>query len=1045
MAHVKLTYLGDILKLHPQWIPDFNKSCLTRDFVDTKRFSPVVYNADEAMPERDHPEYEAWWIEQYRRCIKGYVVPKATRRGHTIWIPGRMYFYLNFWIIFAKLDDSDRKEKRNPKFTSLDYFKFMVLEMMFYFKKDNIFPKSRQKGFELPDSEPVLTIDGWKNNGDLKIGDLVATKKGTYTPILEIFPQGIKDVYEIEFSDGRKVRCGYNHKWLVRDKTIRRHNRHERTINRDEWKVIYTHELLDGKHEYTESKYTGNRYVIPNIKPVVFDEKELPINPYLLGCLIGDGYTHKQLKISSKDQELIDRISNILGTDYQLRFDKDSNCNYTIGYYGKHLKEMKERYGLKSHINKFNPLKQELRLLGLIGKHSYSKFIPELYKNSSIEQRIELLRGLFDTDGSINEFGDIEYKTVSEELANDIAYILRSLGCVAKVSKFSSKQGYRNYFRVYVKSTDINLFYIQRKLERFNKNKKPYDVSIVGIKKLDYKESSTCIMVEDSEHIYLTKDFVPTHNSEYGAANIAYNFIFLPSSVSVIVAGQGDYAEKTMQNVITGLNNLGDSEFYKRRKPDRADYIKATYTEQWEDEETGEKRTLYKGYGSEVYCITAKDNTQAVSRLSPFFVLYEEIGKWKKGTLTETSEFVKPSLFAEGVKTGWQMYIGTGGDMDESVADVQKMSYNPASFGLLEFDNIWEENNFRGAEKVGAFVPSYEFEIIDSDGNSLIEESIAAINADLSTKNATERYRAITQKPFYLSQMFMITSGSFLGETAMQKLNDRKRWILNNKDEQIAFNARLDWVDPFDWSKGVVCNPDEEGRFVIQQRPEKDARGDVWVNLYNAATDSYDKDESNSSSSQGSCTIFKKVLDSSHTYKHWVARVTERPTEEEGGSYAFYEDTIKLCLYYGECQNLIEYSNVLIFDYYKRRGYEFLLKERPAMVISQYVKDGQASQRYGIEQSFIPHALNMWRDFIKQDDYAVIEKMYDLEMIEAFAKFRKDKNYNCDITISCALNVASDIEDQEIAVYSQSDEDEEGDYGAYVEDNDGNIKYQIAG
>jgi len=680
MAHVKLTYLGDILKLHPQWIPDFNKSCLTRDFVDTKRFSPVVYNADEAMPERDHPEYEAWWIEQYRRCIKGYVVPKATRRGHTIWIPGRMYFYLNFWIIFAKLDDSDRKEKRNPKFTSLDYFKFMVLEMMFYFKKDNIFPKSRQKGF-----------------------------------------------------------------------------------------------------------------------------------------------------------------------------------------------------------------------------------------------------------------------------------------------------------------------------------------------------------------------------SEYGAANIAYNFIFLPSSVSVIVAGQGDYAEKTMQNVITGLNNLGDSEFYKRRKPDRADYIKATYTEQWEDEETGEKRTLYKGYGSEVYCITAKDNTQAVSRLSPFFVLYEEIGKWKKGTLTETSEFVKPSLFAEGVKTGYQMYIGTGGDMDESVADVQKMSYNPASFGLLEFDNIWEENNFRGSEKVGAFVPSYEFEIIDKDGNSLIEESIVAINADLSTKNATERYRAITQKPFYLSQMFMITSGSFLGETAMQKLNDRKRWILNNKDEQIAFNARLDWVDPFDWSKGVVCNPDEEGRFVIQQRPEKDARGDVWVNLYNAATDSYDKDESNSSSSQGSCTIFKKVLDSSHTYKHWVARVTERPTEEEGGSYAFYEDTIKLCLYYGECQNLIEYSNVLIFDYYKRRGYEFLLKERPAMVISQYVKDGQASQRYGIEQSFIPHSLNMWRDFIKQDDYAVIDKMYDLEMIEAFAKFRKDKNYNCDITISCALNVASDIEDQEIAVYSQSDEDEEGDYGAYVEDNDGNIIYQIAG
>lgn len=676
MAGIKLTYLGDILKRNKSLIPDFDKNCLTRDFVNTRRFSPVVYNKDEAMPDRDHPEYDAWWHEQYRRCIKGYIVRKATKRGHDIWIPGRMYFYLNFWIIFAKLDDNDRKDKRNPKFISLDYFKFMVIEMMFHFKKDNMFAKSRQKGF-----------------------------------------------------------------------------------------------------------------------------------------------------------------------------------------------------------------------------------------------------------------------------------------------------------------------------------------------------------------------------SEYAASNVAYNFIFLPGSVNVIVAGQGDYAEKTMQNVITGLNNLGDTEFYKRRKPDRSDYIKASYTESWEDEETGEKRTLYKGYGSEVYCITAKDNTQAVSRLSPFFVIYEEIGKWKKGTLKETSEFVKPSLYAEGVKTGYQLFIGTGGDLDESVADIQEMAYNPSSFGLLEFDNIWEENGFSGNDKVSSFVPSYEFEIIDADGNSLIEESKEAIKLDWDSKNATERYRAITQKPFFLSQMFLITSGSFLGETALSKLNDRKRWILTNKSEQIAFNAKIDWIDPFDWSKGVTMTPDEEGIFVIQQRPEKDKKGNVWVNLYNAATDSYDKDESNSSSSQGSCTIYKGVLDASSTFNHWVARVTERPSEEEGGAYKFYEDTVKLCMYYGECENLIEYSNVLIFDYYKRRGYEYLLKERPSMVISQHVKDGQANQRYGIEQSFIPHALNIWRDRIKQDDYSLIDKMYDLTMIEAFAKFRKDKNYNCDITISCALNVASHLEDMEVAVYSETQSDEPEDYGAYIEETNGEIAY----
>jgi len=675
MENIKLTYLQDIFELDKNLVPDFDKKCLTRDFINTKRFSPVIYDKDEAQPDKDDPDYEIWWHEQYRRCIKGYIVPNATKRGHNIWIPGRMYFYLNFWVILAKLDDVKRKDKRHPKFTSLDYFKFMCIEMMFLYEKDIMFPKSRQKGF-----------------------------------------------------------------------------------------------------------------------------------------------------------------------------------------------------------------------------------------------------------------------------------------------------------------------------------------------------------------------------SEFAASNIGYNFMFIPGSQNVIVAGQGNYAEHTMGNVVRGLDWLGDSEFYKRRTPNRADYIKSSYREDVIDEETGEKRTLYLGFGSEVYCFTAKDNTQIISGLTPFWILYEEIGKWKKNTLKETSEFVRPSLIAEGDKTGFQMFIGTGGDMDESVADVEDMAYHPEQYGLLEFDNIWEEQEINNTGKVAAFVPAYEFEIIDEDGNSLIEESIKKIENELSSKNTTDRYIALTAKPFYLSQMFMVSSGNFLGETALVRLNDRKRWLLIHPEEQVTFNADLNWVDVADWSKGVIMTPNLEGKFIIQQKPENDGYGNVWRNLYNGATDSYDKDESNSSSSLGSCTIWKNAIDSKHTFDHWVARVTERPSEDEGGSYAFYEDTIKLCMYYGECENLIEYSNVLIFDFYKRKGFEYLLQERPVMVISQYVEDGKASQRYGIEQSFIPHALNIWRDRIKQDDYAIIDRMYDIVMIEAFAKFRKAKNYNCDITISCALNCASAIEKEEEGVWSEK-EDEEEDFGGYTQDINGNLNW----
>ena len=671
MVENKLTYLGDILRLFPEWVPDWKNDCRTNDFVDTRRFSPVIYNPDESMPTIDNPEYQTWWIEQYRRCIKGYVVSNATRRGHSIWIPGRYYFYLNFWKIMAKLDGVDRKGYRNPKFTSLDYFKFMCIEVMFLESVDQAFGKARQKGF-----------------------------------------------------------------------------------------------------------------------------------------------------------------------------------------------------------------------------------------------------------------------------------------------------------------------------------------------------------------------------SEFAASTIAYNFIFIPDSINVIVAGISDYSEHTMLNTVRGLDELSRTEFFKRRSPDRADFKKAIYTEKVEimdenDIGTGNFMTVTKGFGSEIYCITAKDNTQAVSRLTPFMIIYEEIGKWKRGALIETAGFVKPSLYAEHIKTGYQIFIGTGGKMEESVADVQKMMYHPKEFGLKSYKNIFEENMDVTTGEVGCFIPGYLFEIIDDDGNSVIRESMDSILESRSNLTDEQIYTEATLKPLYLSEMFMLSSGGYFGKDIVTRLNDRKRLILNHVELQIEQRGNLKWLDPSDWSKGVEWEPDINGIYLVFEHPKKDVNGINYVNLYNAATDSYDKNTSESSESKGSITIWKNYLDANNTYGFWVARLTQRPSEEEGGSPAFYENTIKLCIYYGSCENLIEYSNVMIFDYYKRWMMEYLLKERPTLVISQYVNDPKANQRYGIEQSFIPYALRMLKEKLRADDYALINKMYDLEMIERFISFRVAPDYNCDITISTALNIASATEDRELDVYSESEETKDDDYGGY--------------
>lgn len=672
MEETKLTYLGDVLSSHPEWVPDWNNDCRTNDFVDTRRFSPVIYDEREAMPDRNNPEYDAWWLEQYKRCITGYVVPKATRRGHDIWIPGRYYFYLNFWKIQAKLDGVNRKGLRNPRFTSLDYFKAMSIEVMFLERVDQAYGKARQKGF-----------------------------------------------------------------------------------------------------------------------------------------------------------------------------------------------------------------------------------------------------------------------------------------------------------------------------------------------------------------------------SEFIASNVAYNFIFIPYSINVIVAGVSDYSEHTMENVTRGLDDLATTEFHKRRSPDRASFKRAMYVEKIEDVDEygvgmGTYTTMLKGYGSEIYCLTAKDNTQAVSRLTPFFIVYEEIGKWKKGSLIETTEFVAPSLKAEGEKTGYQVMIGTGGDIEESVTDVQKIMYNPAAYGIKSYKNIFEEDLSVTTGEVGCFIPGYLFEIIDDDGNSLIAESIASILKDRENKSNEQQYRAATQKPLYLSEMFMVASGGYFGRDIAARLNDRKRFILNHKELQVISRYNIEWIDHLDWSKGVRVEPDEDGVFIIIEHPQKDEGGKHYINLYNAATDSYDKSESETSESKGSCTIWKNYLNANSTYRFWVARLTQRPTEEEGGSPKFYENTVKLCVYYGYCQNLIEYSNVLIFDYYKRWGMEYLLKERPSLVISQYVNDPKAHQRYGVEQSFVPHALKMLKEEFRADDYALIHRLYDIEMIEKFIAFRTTDGYNCDITIGCALNIAAATEDRELDVYREEEEEDSEDFGGYT-------------
>ncbi|MBN2617263.1 MAG: hypothetical protein JXR64_03000 [Spirochaetales bacterium] len=499
--------------------------------------------------------------------------------------------------------------------------------------------------------------------------------------------------------------------------------------------------------------------------------------------------------------------------------------------------------------------------------------------------------------------------------------------------------------------------------------------------------------------------------SEMAGCDIGYEFTFFKDSQSVVISGEEKYTFNLMNFVARGLKYLSNTQFHVQPGVYRkTEYISAKYR------------------GSEIYGRTAKNNAEAASSLSPSLIYFEEGGIWEKDVLTETYEFVSPSLMAENRKTGYAYFIATGGDMKKGVDTMQSLFYNPKSYGLLEFNNVYEKDITEA--KVGCFVPAIYFEVIDKDGNSLIEESISSIVDQRANKKINERYRFITQKPLTPSESFMTSVAGYFGEEIIQRLNERKSYLLGNPSKHYHLKGYLKWINPNNKHFGVEFIESEEETWCnIFEPPVLDSNGNVLLNLYKAGTDSYDQDEAHTSTSEGSIQVYKGFNNINDTYNKYVARITERPREGEGGSSRFYEWSLMLSIYYNVV-NLIEFSKILIIHYFVENGFEHLLKEKPEFFLSTYVENSKSANRWGIDPSTKSVWLTKMRDWLIPEN---IEKMDDIRQIDALAKFRYDpsgKKYNCDITISSSLCQVVAYDDQDILVV-ESENDEEESYGIH--------------
>ena len=378
-------------------------------------------------------------------------------------------------------------------------------------------------GKALESNTKIYTPSGTKKIGELTVGEKVIGCDGNSYNITGVYPQGIKDLYRVTFNDGYSILCCDEHIWSVSTGANGGNSNLRKTLTID----LTLKQLLDkdlqikrteGKNNklqptYYISKNGQPKWQIPIVKPINFNNtNKLPINPYLLGLLIGDGgISGKSIRFSSIDDEIINYIKEIITEDLEITKVKGDNCDYSI----------------VTKIGRKNSLTNNLKELGLMGCTSIDKFIPEMYKFSSIEDRLGILQGLMDTDGFCNKsrknngFSGTEFCSISEKLVDDVIEIVHSLGGIARKSSRIPKYTYKGIkqegkraYRVNIKlQGDMNPFRMERKKNLYNPPQK-YKVGRY-IKNIEFerKGDAVCISVDSPDKLYVAEHCIVTHNT----------------------------------------------------------------------------------------------------------------------------------------------------------------------------------------------------------------------------------------------------------------------------------------------------------------------------------------------------------------------------------------------------------------------------------------------------------------------------------------------------------------------------------------------------
>lgn len=374
-----------------------------------------------------------------------------------------------------------------------------------------------------PLDSKVLTPSGWTTMAQISPGDSVVTPTGNTVTVLNTFHPGIKDVYEVTFSDGRTARACADHIWKV-------YNIDWKKNGESPWQHLTTSELISLKSQPTRSIGIPLVTMENDTTPA-----DLPIAPWLLGFLLGNGiFRTAGLTFSTSDAEIVEKVRTKLTGEFTV--EHFGACDYAIEFADNDVKNRAHGNNMVNsphdvevqHARSSNQYIAALTELGLFGLDDSDKFIPDIYFSGSLDQRLELIRGLVDSNGTIDN-GSVTFCSVSDRLATGFQQLIRSVGGIARLRHCNNQSNVHDGIRAQCKDSfcvattypsPCDLVSLPRKKDAIGsscQHNKTLTLNIESITKVSTEEVK-CIYIDDPAHLYVTDDYVVTHNTLMTAA-----------------------------------------------------------------------------------------------------------------------------------------------------------------------------------------------------------------------------------------------------------------------------------------------------------------------------------------------------------------------------------------------------------------------------------------------------------------------------------------------------------------------------------------------